>query len=624
MPPAAAAHEGRPDGLQDGVLDVNDTQDTAPGGENSPALSRTQQNGLWNAASNGLNALAGMLASVLVVRNLSTHEYGVLSYYLWLASVTGAIGTLALPHALTKVSAELLGQGRERETEGLSALVWWLTFAFNIFITAALLAAWWLKPGDLYLPVVALVQVPVALASIVSSVLWSRQEYRPVATWTSLAAMLQVGLVLASLRLGWGGPGFAVAVLGSSTLTWLGLTLRLRREQREAQAARGPEAKGGEAESVQPPVQPSQPRGSARALARRLKTDLRTGPVSVAHRPPADPAQTVVLGATAHAVALAGEGASGSSSRSAPTLPNVAGSNIAAARSALARVSRPVWRQYLAFLLPATLIRLIEVVVWQRSELFFLSRMSSTEQIGYYSLAYTLYSIVLAVGWALINGYYPAISHLQGAGETRGIQKQVQQGANLAVMYAAPVGFAAIVALGLAVRLLYGEKMLPAVPVGQVLLAGLIPGVVCGMLTLTLSALGRVWYSVWLGVGVSTVNILLALWLIPRQGELGGALGAALASTGSQVAYFFMLVAALASACQIRLNWWGAAGMAALAALVLLGLPLLLRQLLPVPELLSVALGLALGAALYAGAVWRSGLWRSDQGQAGTQGGGSL
>lgn len=490
------------------------TTEPAPA-EAAPQMSApsAQRNGLWNAASNGLNAVAGMLASVIVVRHLSTQGYGVLSYYLWLASVTGAVGTLAFPHALTKVSAELLGQGREDETRGLNDLVWWLTFTLNVLIAAALLLAWWRHPQDMYLVVVAAVQVPVALASVVSSVLWARQDYRPVAVWTSLAALLQVGLVLLAMWRDWGGPGFAVAVLGSATLTWLGLAVHLRRQ---AQPGRAP------------------------------------------------------------------------------------------------RVSRQLWRQYLSFLIPATLIRLIEVVVWQRSEMFFLSRMSSTEQIGYYSLAYTLYSIVLSVGWALINGYYPAISNLHGAGETQGIQRQVQQGVNLAVTYAAPVGFAAITALGLAVQVLYGDKMLPAVQVGQVLLAGLIPGVVCGMLTLTLSALGRVWYSVWLGLGVSTVNILLALWLIPRSGALGGAL----ASTGSQVAYFFMLVTVLSRVGHIRLSWGHAAQLVGLAALSLLGLPYLLRLVLPGPDLLMVPLALLLGMGLYAGVLWRTGKWRPDHGGA--------
>lgn len=466
-------------------------------------VSPTLRNGLWNAGANALIALVGVLSSVIVVRSLSPEAYGVFSYHLWLASVCTALGMLALPQALTKVSAELLGQNRHQDADALTAVVWRAALVLNGLVALIITAVWLQHPQNLYLLIVAAAQLPVALTGIASSHLWGRQTYRPVAVWTSLATLVQLALLALAQFLGWAGPGFAAAILGSTAVTWIGLTARL-------------------------------------------------SPV-LSWRAPMPP--------------------------------------------------RRIMAQYASFLLPATLSRLVEVVVWQRSELLFLSRLSTEAQIGFYSLAYTIYAIVLGVGWALINGYYPSISYHQGAGQDRAIRHKLHQGLTLAVLYAAPVGFGMAVTLGALIRFLYGDKMLPSVAVGQILLLGLTPGVLCGMLALTVAAVGRVWLDVTLGLAAAAVNIALALWLVPEH----GALGAALATTGAQVAYFFGLAWATSRVCGLRVIWRQPARLLVLAAVTTLTLPLLLQRLLPGPEILKVVLAALLGGLCYLLVVWYGG-----------------
>lgn len=469
----------------------------------------TLHNGVWNAGSNALIALAGLGCSVIVVRSLSPEAYGEFSYYLWAASVAGAVGTLALPHALTKVGAELLGQARAHEAGALTAQVWRATLLLNSALALLLAGVWLRDPGRPFLLVLAATQLPTALAGIASSHLWARQQYQPVALWTGLAALAQVVLVVLADVLGWGGPGFTAAVLASGAVTWLGLLRHLRG-------------------------------------------------VPLRHPPALSPGVTA---------------------------------------------------RYAAFAVPATLSRLIEVVVWQRSELYFLSRLSSVAQVGFYSLAYTIYAIALAVGWALINGYYPALSHLQGAVQAGtqpqdAIRRKVQQGVNLAALYAAPICFAAVVSLRAVVELLYGEKMQPAVAVGQLLLLGLIPGVICGMLSLTVSALGRIWYGVALGLGIAALNIGLALWFIPSQ----GALGAAAATTAAQAVYALGLAQVTLRLCRVPLAWRPPLVLTALAAATILGMAEVLTHLWPAPGSLMAVMGAALGAVFYLALIWRGRL----------------
>lgn len=468
-------------------------------------------NGLWNALSSGVVALAGLLASVVVVRSLSPQGYGVLSYYLWLAGLLASLGQLALPPALTKVGAELRGAGQAGAAEALAGWVGRLLLALNLGVVAALMIAAALLPASAaVLLVIAAVQLPAALASLLSSRLWSQQQFRMVSLWSMLAALVQLALIAGALwlgRAGWASPqpGLAFAVLSAGLTTSLGLAW--------------------------------QARGTWRAVRLPLPATVR--------------------------------------------------------------------RHYLAFVLPASLALLFETVVWQRSELYFINRLVGAAAVGHYSLAYTIFAIALSVGWALVTSYLPAIASDHGAGQPGGVRRKLQQGAALALLYAAPVSGGAVVTLGGLVRLLYGEAMQPAVPVGQLLLLGLIPAVLAGLLSLTINAVGGIWFNVALGLAVAAVNVGLDLLLIPRSGPWGGAVGGALASVAAQSLYLLGLLLLARLRFGLRLQWRGPLRLLALGLGSTLLLPALIQRV--VPGLPGLVLAILAGAGLYLLLVWRSG-----------------
>ncbi|MDQ4078978.1 MAG: MATE family efflux transporter, partial [Chloroflexota bacterium] len=156
--------------------------------------------------------------------------------------------------------------------------------------------------------------------------------------------------------------------------------------------------------------------------------------------------------------------------------------------------------------------------------------MSSFEQVGVYAVAYTTAAISMVLGWALVNGFHPAISEDFGAGEWSRIREKVRQGVLLAALYAVPVTFGSWATLNGLFVAMYGAKVLPSVPVAYVLFAGLLPGVMGSMLGIMVSAVGGIWLHVRLGLVMSVVNVALAMVLIPRE----GALGAAVANTSAQ------------------------------------------------------------------------------------------
>jgi O-antigen/teichoic acid export membrane protein len=468
------------------------------------------KNGLWNGLANAAGALTGMLGSIIIVRSLTAEEYGAFSYYVWLAGILSAAGTLALPNALTKIGSELRGEGKPDEALALARTVTAVLLGLNLIYSLGLIiftAVGAEAAQQPYLAVLAVVLVPTTLSTVLRSSLWGEERYKPVSLAALVATLAQlpaIGLVAAE---NWGAPGFVGATLAVNLIQVLGLVLALH---------------------------PAGPRPRIESAA------------------------------------------------ATPRWP-----------------ARTTWSRYFRFAAPATTVLLFELIVWQRSGVFFLERSSGLEQVGYYGLAYTVFGACLTLGWALVQGYYPAISRDYGARDWPAITRRLRQALLLATVYAVPLSLGGWVTLGSLIQLLYGEKMLPAVAVGQILLVGLLPGVAAAVLGLTISAAGAVWLHVPFGLGLSALNIVLSLVLTPRY----GAVGAALASTLTQISSFGLSLLAVQRLFGIRPPWRLLGGVVAIGLLTTLVVPLLVQYWLP------GVWGLG-GAIVCAGALYVAGTWR--------------
>jgi O-antigen/teichoic acid export membrane protein len=120
--------------------------------------------------------------------------------------------------------------------------------------------------------------------------------------------------------------------------------------------------------------------------------------------------------------------------------------------------------ELLRFSLQALGLMLLNVVVWSRSEMFFLKQMSSVEQVAFYSLAFGLGLIPKEIASPFAKAATAALYAESGVSKDRGTRV-----AELSTRYQALVVFPA--ALGLAVlsgplvRLLYGASYFAAAPV---------------------------------------------------------------------------------------------------------------------------------------------------------------
>jgi O-antigen/teichoic acid export membrane protein len=261
----------------------------------------------------------------------------------------------------------------------------------------------------------------------------------------------------------------------------------------------------------------------------------------------------------------------------------------------------PLLRIFFGFAAPATLNVIFEVIVWQRSEVFFLDHLSSTAEVGFYNLAFTIYAVFLGLGWTLINGFYPAISRDFGRDDWTNIRKKTREGVTLSVLFSAPLSFGGLITLDGLTTLLYGHKMHPSVIVGQVLFAGLVPGVVSGMYGLMVNAVGGIWLNVRLGAVLSVVNVGLDFLLIPHL----GALGASVANTAAQTTYAILLMVAARRRFGITIDWSVVGGVVGLGLAATLLVPEAVQVLLQ--GVVGLIIAVLVGGLLYCTLAWRLG-----------------
>lgn len=466
------------------------------------AIPLALQNGFLSAASNLTSGLVGLLGSIIIVRSLDAKQYGHLSYLLWLSATLSALGMLAFPHALTKISAELRGSGRVDDARRLERWVFrWLLIINGVLGIGVVLFGIVSARNTTDLSMIGGVMVVNAVNRVLCSRYYAQQRYLRV-TWSSMATSLaQVLLVILFAWVRPRIPEFFFALVAPSLASTVILAQGLRPWR--TQSTRNPD--------------------------------------------------------------------------------------------------RQVVSQYVRYLLPASIVLVSEVIVWQRSGLFFLKQYSSDAQIGYFSLAYTFYSMVLSLGWALANGFYPAVSNYFGAGRTSAIMREVRRGIVILVLYSAPVMYGGIVGIGTALKLVYGLKMAPAIPVAEILLVGLVPGVASSIFAVTLNAGGEIWRNVKIGTIMAILNLSLDVLVIPRY----MAVGAAAASTATQIINTFLLGGMVVHRYHVDLPYRAIVRIGIAGFLTMYLIPRMVSTLLP-SNLATFVLSMVVGGLGYVLLVWRS------------------
>jgi O-antigen/teichoic acid export membrane protein len=193
-------------------------------------------------------------------------------------------------------------------------------------------------------------------------------------------------------------------------------------------------------------------------------------------------------------------------------------------------VSLRVLRQHLSYGMKAYLAALFAYTVL-RADILMCKYLLGAEPTGQYSIAASMADLVYMLPVVAGTIIFPRLSATADAVERWMKAKRAAKWVGVVLVgLALPAGVLA----GPAVRLLYGEAFLPAVPAFLWLLPGIVALGVNTILMNYFASEGMPAVVVWSPALASLVNIGLNLWLLPTLGIVG-------ASLASTVAYGMML-----------------------------------------------------------------------------------
>jgi O-antigen/teichoic acid export membrane protein len=195
-----------------------------------------------------------------------------------------------------------------------------------------------------------------------------------------------------------------------------------------------------------------------------------------------------------------------------------------------------------AYLVPLSVVVVLDAVVWDRSEVFFLRLWGSPHDVAFYSLAFGLATKAMLLPEIAVGALLPTFSALHGrgaSGEFRAVYRSALGHVALAAVAIASIGGALARDI---VVFLYGEPYLPVAALFAALVA-----------VAALSSMRRVAWSALRGAGdrswavtatslAAVVNIGGAALLIPA----GGVWGALVANSAAQVVATLIAFAVMA------------------------------------------------------------------------------
>ena len=252
---------------------------------------------------------------------------------------------------------------------------------------------------------------------------------------------------------------------------------------------------------------------------------------------------------------------------------------------------RALWR----YAIPTTYGLLLTIVIWRRSEFFFLDHYSTDTQIALYSVVFAVVAALVHVPDAIGAITLPAVATLSGAGQAERIQRGFSRALRLVLLASLPVTAVAY-ALGPAlVGVAYGAEFRDARPILLIMLA---PFPLLPLLSLSravLAGLGRLRVPLSIETAAAALNLSLAFLLVPDHGAVGAAIANVAAQTTGAVLVLAYSLVTVGAPDWRPLSLWRAALAAAAAG----GAGWVAVSLLP--DTVGLVAGSIAAAAVFAG-----------------------
>ena len=193
----------------------------------------------------------------------------------------------------------------------------------------------------------------------------------------------------------------------------------------------------------------------------------------------------------------------------------------------------PLRRQVLRYALGFSVGVVLELIVARRSELFFLERRSTDEQIAFYSIAFAMVTAASQLPRALATATTPAFATLFGADARERITAGFNRGQRLLLVASLPLTAAGLALAPELANVVYGDEYREVRGPLLILLVGFPLFGVMSLANALLIGLGKLRLVIAANAAAAAVDVVLAISL---AGPLG-ARGAALANLSGQVVY---------------------------------------------------------------------------------------
>jgi O-antigen/teichoic acid export membrane protein len=191
----------------------------------------------------------------------------------------------------------------------------------------------------------------------------------------------------------------------------------------------------------------------------------------------------------------------------------------------------PMTEEMRAFLWPLSIVAVLDAIVWDRSEVFFLGLYATSADIAYYSLAFGLAARAMIIPGIVVGALLPAFSALHGRGSPDEFASLYRTALRYVALVGAPLA-AVVAALAPAlIAWLYGEAYLPAAPMVGVLAAVSLLSAMRQVAWAALRAVGDRRCALTATSMAAVINVGLAAVLIPYWTTTG----AVIANTAGQL-----------------------------------------------------------------------------------------
>jgi O-antigen/teichoic acid export membrane protein len=172
-----------------------------------------------------------------------------------------------------------------------------------------------------------------------------------------------------------------------------------------------------------------------------------------------------------------------------------------------------------------TLLLLLNIVVWDRSDIILLKAFNSDiRQITFFSFAFTLTERLLIAPGTFAQATGISVMAQYGR-DRRRLAGMVSESAKYIALFACPLLLGAAALSKTVIPLLYGPRYLPVIGVFAVASAFGIGKALLPPAQSMLQATRNQGFLIWWGICCGIVNIAIDVWLIPTRGALGAAIG---------------------------------------------------------------------------------------------------